>query len=70
MIFLVRQAEIANVAGRGTIKKEKRMGESLRKEGGEEFWGTIWRRFWEGAWVWAAALALLALISLSKVILI
>lgn len=46
------------------------MGESLRKEGGEEFWGTIWRRFWEGAWVWAAALALLALISLSKVILI
>ena len=46
------------------------MGQSLRKEGGEEFWGMIWRRFWEGAWVWAAALALLALISLSKVILI
>jgi hypothetical protein len=46
------------------------MGESLRKHDAEEYRSMIWRRFWEGAWVWAAALALLALISFSRFILI
>ena len=44
------------------------MNESWKKQSDDEFWAKTWDRFSESAWVWVAATALVALMSLSKII--
>ena len=51
------------------MKRRLLVGNSLKKERHKDPVAMIlWRRFSEGAWVWAAAVALLLLISLSRVV--
>ncbi len=68
-IFLAMQREIAKVATKGS-KNGQRMSNPWHKESDEERRAMRWRRFWDGAWVYAAAIALLILISLSRIIIV
>jgi hypothetical protein len=62
-------SQIAKVARKGS-KNGQRMSNPWQKESDEERRAMRWRRFWDGAWVYAAAIALLILISLSKIIIL
>lgn len=58
--------DIATVVEKGTIQKVRFMSDVWKKNL-EEDRAQRWDRFWDGVWVYGAAVGLLVLVSLSRI---